>query len=389
MAPAWVAAVLAVALLTLYPQASRVPLRKRRTDGDEGTAWTPACGPTLPRPPHQGCFAKAAERIRRMATQRLRAYPVSFCYPTRLAWHYHRRLWNHTKTAFVIDGLHSVPGKGYRITDEETYLWVYAAAHFVRTKKKGGWDCMRHLEIIAAGSLPIVDHAFVLDEFALFMYPKECFRAFASAGHRARPRPAEYQLLREGMWRFFLDHLTCGAVVRYVAAAVDFDPCHLRPVLFLDESLPIHCDYLATSVLIGFREVLGTGVHVWREPTYLYANWTGDPKTLYGNGFGYSMTLPSALLSYGLADAVVRHRLLSGFYHAVIYGNYGRSLPFWEDVVAALPPSRVWAFYGEDRGPLDARERGRSFHDTGRAANATVFVREMTTAAFGCHGGLR
>jgi len=37
---------------------------------------------------------------------------------------------------------------------EQRYYDQYSDAYFGYTMKKGGWDCMRHHEIIAAGALP-------------------------------------------------------------------------------------------------------------------------------------------------------------------------------------------------------------------------------------------
>lgn len=38
--------------------------------------------------------------------------------------------------------------------DESKYYDQYSESYFGRTKKKGGWDCCRHHEILAAGTLP-------------------------------------------------------------------------------------------------------------------------------------------------------------------------------------------------------------------------------------------
>jgi hypothetical protein len=38
--------------------------------------------------------------------------------------------------------------------DESKYYDQYSESYFGRTRKKGGWDCCRHYEIMAAGALP-------------------------------------------------------------------------------------------------------------------------------------------------------------------------------------------------------------------------------------------
>jgi hypothetical protein len=43
---------------------------------------------------------------------------------------------------------------GHTYDKESDYYDDYSQSYFALTKKKGGWDCMRHYEIIAAGTLP-------------------------------------------------------------------------------------------------------------------------------------------------------------------------------------------------------------------------------------------
>ena len=49
-------------------------------------------------------------------------------------------------------GLHS----SYAFSSEDSYYADLAASRFAITTKRGGWDCLRHYEIAAAGALPCV-----------------------------------------------------------------------------------------------------------------------------------------------------------------------------------------------------------------------------------------
>eukprot|EP00667_Euglena_gracilis_P004550 EG_transcript_4571 len=377
--------------LALTPQASRTVHRWARIDA---VTYSPyRCVPNSAVPeykPRSLCFAEADARIRRMEQRRLKAYPISFCYPRQLALHYHRLLWNATKTRVVTEGLHSVRGQaGYGLDDEGAYLARYAAAHFVTTRRKAGWDCMRHLEILAAGSIPVLKAPrLALDELTLFHYPKECLYRFNSAARHVPFMPTAIQQMRGELRQFFLAHLTCDRMARFALRSVGLDPCRDVPVLFLDATLPSECDYQATSVVIGLRDLLGPNLHVWREPKYLYSNWAGDHHQLYGNGFSYAFSVDGKLLSDDLTDETVVNRLRQKYYRAVVYGDYVRSLPFWDEVVAALPANRILAVHGGDLGAFRDDGRGPGlgveFHLSGRAANATVFVREMASPHLGC-----
>lgn len=61
---------------------------------------------------------------------------------------------------------------------QREYRHAYAEALFGFTKKKRGWDCMRHLEILASGTLPIalgaLGHA--CPSAGMLLYPSRILR---------------------------------------------------------------------------------------------------------------------------------------------------------------------------------------------------------------------
>ena len=332
------------------------------------------------------CLDAAARRIADAGTRPSMAYPVSLSYPRALALYYHKALHGRPKEHVVLEGLHGLLGgdhRRYAVADEGELMAKYAQAHFVRTRRKEGWDAMRHLEIYAAGARPSWEqHPYLMDPLTMYHHPRECFLQWneeaqaaaraaegnasatnasatnasatnASASNASAPNAAAANAsasaaAQHGAWRFFLDHLTCDAMIRFVMRSVGFDPCAEAPVLFLDADLPREADYLANMALVGLREVMGPNVHVWREPRYMYNNWTGNHKQLYGNGFGYAYTIDAALMNRDIPNAVVRARLAAGAYKAVIYGNYERQTPFKTEVLRHMPPDRIWALHGDD-----------------------------------------
>lgn len=66
----------------------------------------------------------------------------------------------------------SHPQGGYLYWNEKEYYDDYAASYFGVTTKKGGWDCMRHLEIIAAGAVPYFPALEDCPPDTLFRFPK-------------------------------------------------------------------------------------------------------------------------------------------------------------------------------------------------------------------------
>ncbi len=56
--------------------------------------------------------------------------------------------------ATVIPGVAST----YKFHTEELYYKDYQTSCFAITKKKAGWDCLRHYEILANGCIPLFEY---------------------------------------------------------------------------------------------------------------------------------------------------------------------------------------------------------------------------------------
>jgi hypothetical protein len=73
-----------------------------------------------------------------------------------------------------------VPKKGDApaaiLAAEDGYHADMARSLFSVTYRKGGWDCLRHLEIIAAGALPVFTDIDDLPSGDLSAYPKRVFQ---------------------------------------------------------------------------------------------------------------------------------------------------------------------------------------------------------------------
>jgi hypothetical protein len=77
-----------------------------------------------------------------------------------------------------------VPGKLttyiYGVDEEGLYYNDMSRSLFGLTMKKSGWDCMRHLEILAAGALPIFPRISSSPPGALAHHPKKLYHAMLS-----------------------------------------------------------------------------------------------------------------------------------------------------------------------------------------------------------------
>jgi hypothetical protein len=77
-----------------------------------------------------------------------RAYPTSFTFPA-----YHQ-IPEKVDKEYLLAPCDPRFGPSYKYETEESYYLQYSKALFGFTKKKAGWDCMRHYEILACNCIP-------------------------------------------------------------------------------------------------------------------------------------------------------------------------------------------------------------------------------------------
>jgi hypothetical protein len=71
-----------------------------------------------------------------------------------------------------------IPGRieTYVFDDEQAYFDDYAESMFALTRKKGGWDCLRHYEIFANGCIPYFEDLRFCPSHSLITLPKRFLR---------------------------------------------------------------------------------------------------------------------------------------------------------------------------------------------------------------------
>ena len=81
---------------------------------------------------------------------------------------------NYNKNVFLQDNIR-VPGVSnyYKFDNEEDYKKSYLNAFFGLTRKKMGWDCLRHYEIIACECLPFFDQYNDIPISVMTKWPRE------------------------------------------------------------------------------------------------------------------------------------------------------------------------------------------------------------------------
>jgi hypothetical protein len=93
--------------------------------------------------------------------------PIEFCIPREKI-----RLDSPTKTRLMSPLIPGDTSTYIYYGNESAYYDQYAVSYFGRTRKKGGWDCCRHYEIMAAGCLPYFEGLESCPSRTMFRLPK-------------------------------------------------------------------------------------------------------------------------------------------------------------------------------------------------------------------------
>lgn len=310
---------------------------------------------TAPFPSSEEVF----EECRRMHED-LGAWPISFSYP--------RPARDLTKTPKPV--LCPVfPGHRYSFQDETTYMETYAAYSFALTHRKSGWDCFRHVEILAAGSIPFMPDVGLIPPGTMVHYPKKFLHDVSR--HLSRARGSVPADVGQELRAYFNQNLTSEAMARYLLRIAA--PQGPGPVVFFDEVLGRVPDYQSVLTLVGLKQALGNRVVVPFQVPYVYEDWNGSTQGLYGRGFGYSRVLPESLRSpeeSAEGSPGISPRLLEDA-SLLIVGNVSRNFEGALKLLDLFPASKTVWIDGEDQAPTP-EEISRC-----RDLGVTFFVREL------------
>lgn len=242
-----------------------------------------------------------------------------------------------------------VPGEPYSYTNYSSYLRQYRESKFALTIKKGGWDCFRHLEIFAAGSIPIMPDIGNCPEWAMAWYPKAAMSAVASqVQNNMRIDPAFVNALQE----FFAANLSAKSMARRILIKMGQPEGR---VVFLDPHLNSRPEYLSVMTYVGLKQSLGKDrVVAPFGAGPIFRDWTGDGRELHGLGFGYTKILSASMRSASegaiLADQLAEVEISNK--DIVIVGSLSRNEHLADQVNdLRLPEGQVIYLWGDDRSP--------------------------------------
>ena len=106
-------------------------------------------------------------------------------------------------------------GAGFNYYHENEYYDEFKDSFFALTKKKAGWDCMRHYEIAACGCLPVFHNLDELPKGTMVHWDRKLLSNIYEEfwGWRLE---ANYLTLRDAMLEHIQKDLTTESMFKYI-----------------------------------------------------------------------------------------------------------------------------------------------------------------------------
>jgi len=322
------------------------------------------------------------------------------------------------KTAFAInDSTRSFQYKNYQFgpLQEDEYHENLQKHRFGDTRRKGGFDCLRHYELLANGCVPILRELELLPKSILTTLPRDLLKqakdVFSLPWEGTQDGPGKCQAADAGAYDALasklLEHtatkLTTEATARYILDTLDINLETARVLYLPCTTLDNFPSYLTASVFHGLVSLLGD--RVLDVPEYDYAYQFDHPpqnealreeearlrSQIWGQGYtlGFKLRRRPHLFRGNISERIKNMEFdlivfarMSPYEPCNFWSNFGSAgavaPEYFTDVLRTYPRERVALLYGDDSGLEDAvvRTQLSRFGAMNRGLGM-VFMREM------------
>ena len=309
-------------------------------------------------------------------------YPITFCIPEELVI---RDIDTILKNKKIFEAFYK-PGQPYAFSNPTEYYKMYEDSAFGHTKKKGGWDCFRHLEILAKGCLPVFENIETIPEHVMKFYPKDLMLQASNLYYRCKQNNYIMTLEDKSLYDFLVrhaikhtrKHLTTGAMAKYILNTVfgKENKNNVTSVLYL--SAFDHIDFQRCLLLHGFKSLFGVKCVDVCRVGHLYQSYDVEKLHKSGAGFGFTGLLPD---EYDICcnRENIAERIIAKEFDVIIYGSIHRGLPYIDTVLSCYPSDRIVYIDGEDCTPLFTGENHDSCCELkGFGKKGHLFIREYS-----------
>ena len=281
----------------------------------------------------------------------------------------------HTIKTKILSDL--IPGNinTYIYNTEEEYYNEYKKSYFAITMKKGGWDCLRHYEILANNCIPYFIDIEKCPKNTLYLLPKELLIESnilydtkfknKSINEINKQEINEYNILQKKIFEYTKLYLTSDKIVKYILKKTNYE--NVSKILYLSgDTQP---DYLRCLTLHGFKTLFGKKCHDYPKINHIYKSYDIDYTKLYGKGMTYTNLLDEILHDDNL-DKTIYENIKNKYYDIIVYGSYHRGMPYYDLICEIYKPCEIILICGEDIHYCDYNYFLQKGHN--------LFIRELT-----------
>jgi hypothetical protein len=280
----------------------------------------------------------------------------------------------------------------YHLYNESLYYEDMRKSLFVLTYKKGGWDCLRHYEIIAAGSLPLFPDISDCPSHSLTLHPKSLYQLFLKqpglelTGHRTGQMTYQFDKMEmnlslfdselysatvSAMLQYFHNVLSTKAIAKYLLDTMcRYSQGKLKKklptkILYLthqDHDMD-KGDYATDLILHGLIKLLGEQPIVTDFPSRdcLYktsiefneTSYLNRRLKLYGSGFSWGLKIDHFSKEILRNQKQIETMITNHEYDLIILGSGHRDgwasrLWYWDLICKYYHPLEVGFIDGAD-----------------------------------------
>lgn len=231
---------------------------------------------------------------------------------------------------------------------EKEYNDMYKKSRFAITKKKGGWDCLRHYEILMNGCIPIFENLKNCPDMTLTTYPKHLNdEAYELYNHWIEND--EFIHKYNNLCSRFLEHTrkncTISSQINYLMSNIK-NSRNIKNILMITGHHGIN--YNREPLMIGLKrytkEMNGIAVD-YEKNMYIYDD------TNNGNHFTYTKRVNSSEYINMSKDEIIE-KINSNFWDLIIYGKVGPDeycdFPFFDIIQTKYNKDQIVFIFGGD-----------------------------------------
>lgn len=188
----------------------------------------------------------------------------------------------------------NIPGVAstYLYEKEEDYYDDYKRSFFGITRKKSGWDCLRHYEILANGCIPYFLDLDQAPKYTMYFLPKELILeamhlegVFYRHIDHTKFNTEKYCAILHEILQHTRHHLSTKQMASYLLNSINYSGS--GNILFLSQNTLV--EYLRDLMLIGLKELLGNRVIDSPKIDHIYQSFLPENvRNLYARGITYS-----------------------------------------------------------------------------------------------------